>query len=292
MKDNSHIQSLVAMGLNVLEAEVYSHLLKQSPLTGYGIAKALGKACANVYKAIDNLTEKGAVIVDDGGARQCRAVPAKEFLVRVEREFVQHRKEAEEALERLPGPGDDAGIYHLRSAAQVIECCRRMFAEAKQVVRADLFPDALTELRDDIAAAAERGVQVVIKTYRPAKIDGVEILVEPDSNTVHERWPGQWIDISSDGSQYIMAFLSADSRSVIQGVSSTSPILSYIHFDRLVNEIGYTALKIAFTSGASHEELNKTFERTREYFAPNVAGYDRLLRQASLANETVAEPRR
>jgi sugar-specific transcriptional regulator TrmB len=274
------------MGLNALEAEVYTHLLRQSPLTGYGVAKALGKAGANVYKAIDSLAEKGAVIVDDSGARQCRAVPAKEFLVRVERDFARHRKDAEAALERLPSPGDDTGIYQLRSAAQVFERCRRLFAEAESVARADIFPDPLDELRDDIAAAAERGVQVVVKTYGPAEIDGVEILVEPEAGTVLERWPGQWVDIAIDGSRWVMAFLSADSRSVIQGVSSASPGLSYIHFDRLAHELGYTALKIAFTSGASRDELIQTFTRTREYFAPNAAGYARLLQQAVSFEDT------
>ena len=269
-----------------MEAEVYTHLLKQSPLTGYGVAKALGKACANVYKAIDSLAEKGAVVVDDGGTRQCRAVPAKEFLVRLERDFARHRKDAEAALGRLPSPGDDAGIYQLRSAAQVFERCRRLFAEAERVARADIFPDPLDELRDDIAAAAERGVQVVVKTYRPSEIDGVEILVEPEAGTALERWPGQWVDIAIDGSRYVMAFLSADSRSVIQGVSSASPGLSYIHFDRLAHELGYTALKIAFTSGASRDELIQTFARTREYFAPNAAGYARLLQQAASFEDT------
>jgi sugar-specific transcriptional regulator TrmB len=188
-------------------------------------------------------------------------------------------------LERLPSPGDDAGIYRLRSAAQVFERCRRLFAEAKRVIHADVFPDPLEELRDDIAGAAERGVQVVIKTYRPIEIDGVEILVEPEAAKALERWPGQWVDIAIDGSRYVMAFLSLDSRKVIQGVSSASPGLSYIHFDRLAYELGYTALRIAFTSKASRNELIRTFAHTREFFAPNAAGYARLLQQAAAFEE-------
>jgi sugar-specific transcriptional regulator TrmB len=285
MESNLHIQSLAAMGLSPLEAEVYAHLLKRSPMTGYGVAKALGRTGANVYKAIDSLARKGAVVVDDGGTRQCRAVPAKEFLVRLERDFVRHRRDAEATLERLPSPGDDAGIYRLRSAAQVFERCRRLFAEAKRVIHADVFPDPLEELRDDIAGAAVRGVQVVIKTYRPVEINGVEILVEPEAAKALERWPGQWVDIAIDGSRYVMAFLSLDSRKVIQGVSSASPGLSYIHFDRLAYELGYTALRIAFTSKASRNELIRTFAHTREYFAPNAAGYARLLQQAAAFEE-------
>ncbi len=80
-------------------------------------------------------------------------------------------------------------------------------------------------------------------------------------------------------------FLSLDSRKVIQGVSSASPGLSYIHFDRLAYELGYTALRIAFTSKANRNELIRTFAHTREYFAPNAAGYARLLQQAAAFEE-------
>jgi acetylornithine deacetylase/succinyl-diaminopimelate desuccinylase-like protein len=119
----------------------------------------------------------------------------------------------------------------------------------------------------------------------PVEIAGVEILVEPEAKKALERWPGQWVDIAIDGSRYVMAFLSLDSRKVIQGVSSASPGLSYIHFDRLAYELGYTALRIAFTSKASRNELTRTFEHTREYFAPNAAGYARLLQQAAAFEE-------
>ena len=54
MAIDKHIQSLVAMGLNVLEAEVYTHLLKESPLTGYGVAKAIGKPVKMIFTREDD----------------------------------------------------------------------------------------------------------------------------------------------------------------------------------------------------------------------------------------------
>ena len=99
------------MGLTVLEAEIYTHLLKDSPLTGYGVAKALGKPTANVYKAIESLADKGAVVVDDGGTRVCRPVEVKDFLSRLERDFRRHKREAQRSLGRLPGPGEDTPSF-------------------------------------------------------------------------------------------------------------------------------------------------------------------------------------
>lgn len=279
MANGKHIQALVEMGLNVLEAEVYAHLLKESPLTGYGVAKALGKPAANVYKAIDTLADKGAVIVDEGGTRQCRAVPANEFLMRLERDFTLHRKEAAAALRHLPGPGEDTRIYQLRSRGQVFEQCRQLLADAKRVAHLDIFPDPLKELRPDVAAAVARGVEVVIKTYGTVDVEGAEILVEPDAALILARWPVQWVNVVVDASAFTMVLLSADGREVVQGVCTASPYLSYLHQGRLANELAYTALKIAIEGGASHDDLLRTFEHTRQYTVLDTPGYERLLQQ-------------
>jgi sugar-specific transcriptional regulator TrmB len=280
------------MGLNALEAEVYSYLLRDSPLTGYGIAKAIGKPAANVYKAIDTLSEKGAVIVDDGATRQCRAVPARDFLMRLERDFSHHRREAEEVLGRFPAPGADTRVYQLRTWPQILEQCRQLLGTATQVVQMDIYPDPLLELKDDVAAAAGRGVQVVGKTYRPVAVPGMEVLIEPDSALILDRWPGQWVDVVADGSQFVLALLGADGTNVVQAVWSASPFLSYIHYGRLACELGYTALKIDIRRGAEHEELLSTFSRTYEYFKLDNPGYDRLLQQIGSFQTTKKENKR
>lgn len=289
MPGDTHIQSLMAMGLNALEAEVYTHLLKASPLTGYAVAKALGKPVANVYKAIETLSDKGAVLVDEGGARRCRAVPAKEFLARLERDFSRHRKEAEAVLAHLPAPAEDARIYHLRSRGQVFEQCRRLLAEARREVHIDIYPDPLAELRADIAAAAQRGVQIVIKTYDAMEIPGVEILVEPDAPLILERWPVQWVNVAIDHSRFTLALLTADGEDVVQAICSASPYVSYIHHGRLAFELAYTALRIDFERGASREELLHTFAHTKDYVVLDSPGYDRLLRQIAQVQFTKME---
>lgn len=279
MANDTHIQSLVAMGLNALEAEVYTHLLKQSPLTGYGVAKALGKAAANVYKAIDTLAEKGAVIVDDGATRQCRAVPAKDFLERLQRDFVRNRTEAEAVLSRLPGPGEDTRVYQLRSRSQVFEQCRQMLATAEHSARIDIFAEPLVELRPEIEAAVERGLSVVVKTYKPAEIPGAEVVVDPDAALTLDRWPGQWIDLVTDGSRFTMALLTSDGSEVVQAVWSASPHVAYIHHNRMACEMAYTAIKIDIESDAGRDEILRTYARTQEYFALDNPGYERLLKQ-------------
>jgi len=68
------VKALADLGFTNLEAEIYAFLLQESPATGYRIAQAIGKPAANTYKAIQSLEQKGAVIVEAGSSRMCRAI--------------------------------------------------------------------------------------------------------------------------------------------------------------------------------------------------------------------------
>src|SRR5262249_37024015 len=101
------IPSLTGLGFTELEAEVYIALLRASPATGYRVAQSIGRPVANTYKAIESLQHKGAVLVDEGASRLCRAVPAEELLAQLERTFRRRRQTAADALASLQAPPDD-----------------------------------------------------------------------------------------------------------------------------------------------------------------------------------------
>src|SRR5262249_31837414 len=147
------VQALVALGFTGLEAEVYAYLLAEAPATGYRVAQSLGRPVANVYKAIEALESRGAIIVDQGETRQSRAVPADELLKRLEREFQSRQAIAKDALAGLKPAPEDERIYQLRTREQVFERCRSMLDRSKALIVADLFPDPLEVLRPGIEAA-------------------------------------------------------------------------------------------------------------------------------------------
>src|SRR4051812_48967141 len=88
------VSALEELGLSGSEAAVYAYLVQHSPATGYRVAQAIGKPVANTYKTIASLEEKGAVLIDDGETRACRAVPAEEFLARLDSQFRDRRARA------------------------------------------------------------------------------------------------------------------------------------------------------------------------------------------------------
>ena len=267
------IESLVKLGLTALEAEVYVYLLGHSPESGYGVAKALHKAAPNIYKAIETLEGKSALIADRGDTQTVRAVPAKEFLAVLERRFQRRHREAAESLSRIPEAGPDARIYQVSSREQLIEHCHQLLESAECVVLMDAFPLPLDMLRDDMAAAASRGVDVFVKVYAPDTISGVELILDPDYERTRSRWPEQWIDCVADGSRYLVGLLSPDGERVLQAVRSASPYLAYLHHARLACELGYAALKTGVSEGADGETLHGIYQRTTRYFAINAPGF-------------------
>src|SRR5579863_6738164 len=148
MPSSDPVHSLAQLGFTNLEAEIYAFLVSESPATGYRIAQAIGKPAANTYKAIQTLERKGAVVVEDGASRQCRAVPVDELLGRISREFHTHRDHAARALRELGQPKADDRVYQIRSLDGVLQRLRQMLVEAKGVVLASIPAVILSQVRE------------------------------------------------------------------------------------------------------------------------------------------------
>jgi hypothetical protein len=258
------------MGLTSLEADVFAFLLTGSPATGYRVARALGKPAANTYKAIESLEGKGAILVEEGPSRLCRAVPVHEFLAAMERRFKEHHTRVARALGDLEAPADDDRVYKMRSRPQVLERCRSMLHRGRQVVLLDIFPKPLEALRADIEGTASRGVNVVMKAYKPATLKGVEVVYPSGGEEIIQRWPGHWLNVVVDGREHLLSLLSPEGEGVHQAVWSGSPYLSWIYHRAICSEIIQTSMEGMMEQGAPIEQIRKVFARFRQIMASAV----------------------
>lgn len=301
MKTEESVEVLTRLGFTGLEAEVYAYLLTELPSTGYRVAQALNRPVANVYKALEALESKGAVVVDQSETRLSRAVPADELLKRLERDFSQRAARARDVLESMkPAPGDSR-VYQLRTREQVFERCRAMLRRAESLVIADLFPDPLGVLRVDIEAAAARGITAVVKSFEPARLEGVTVVENPGGPELVERYPGQWLILTVDGAELVIASLAKDRRTIHQAIWTESPTISWIvhtsfaaemMFCELTNQIAVTndldSLKRAvrpFVQPGTRfprehaSDVEATMATLSRCFSQGLAGYQALLRQ-------------
>jgi sugar-specific transcriptional regulator TrmB len=274
--DAATTQPLVALGFTTLEAEAYAFLLRESPVTGYRIAQALRRPAPNIYKALESLELKGAVLVEDGDSRLCRPVPPDELLSQLERRFHEHRARAERVLSQAPGEAEDDRVYTLRSAGQVLERARRMLRGCAEIVLADLFPLPLDSLRPELEAAAARGVQVAVKAYAPAEVSGARVVLDAVPDRALERWPGQWLNLVADGREHLIAFLASDGRAVHQAVWSGSTALSWVYHSALSSEIVLDDVRNRLRQGADVEDVKRAADAAEELRALHAPGYREL----------------
>jgi sugar-specific transcriptional regulator TrmB len=275
-------QALVDLGLTRLEAEIYTYLLAESPATGYRVASGLGKPAANTYKAIESLAAKGAIVVDDGQSRLCRAVSPGELLGRFERAFRSHRDRALESLSEVQGSQGDDRVYQLKSPEQVFERCRLMLAEAEQIALADLFPAVLREVKPDFERAAARGLTVDAKVYEPVDLVGVNVSVDPSGESTLQRWPGCWLNLVTDGASHLLAFFNSDLSRVHQAVWSGSAYLSWVYHSAFGAEFALAAMTQMLSSGKSANETLQWLDKHRQSSGREAPGYRAL--QARFGN--------
>jgi len=273
------VEALVKMGLTPLEAEIYAYLARGPVSTGYGIAKAIGKPTANVYKAVRTLQMKGAIVVDGGETQICRAIPPQELLERLDRQFQGHRDRAAEMLSRLPAPSPDARVYRLSSVTQVMERCRSMIASATQEMAVDAFPAPLDLIVPDLEEAARRGIDVIVKAYAPLEIAGARVVIEPEADRVSARWPADWCNVVVDGSQFLVALLKRDGAGVVQAIWSESPSLACIVHGYLFQEFITTLMNRALRDETDIETLRRRFREAHALAPRDTPGYRQLLQE-------------
>jgi len=243
MNSKNSFKPLVELGLTDLESQIYAFLVENSPATGYRIANKINKPTANTYKALRSMQGKGIVIVEDSKPQAFRAVPTAVLLERLEKRFQKMKSLAAAELANLKPAAEDEKVYRLHTADQVFERFRDMLRRGEKFVLLDLFPDAVAELREEIEAAAERGVHVILKLYRPEEIRGCISVVEPTGEEIIAHWPGVAANCFIDGREHLIAFLAPDMIEVYDAIWSRSTLISANFHGALFSEILLMAFK-------------------------------------------------
>jgi len=278
---SAHVESLTELGFTQLEAEVYVFLLQSETATGYGVAKALGRPTANTYKAIASLESKGAVMVDDGETRVCRAVPSHELLARLDREFQARRVRAESSLEALHGHEGDDRVYQLRTRAQVLERTRSMLGRACGRVVVDAFPGALDQVADALVETAARGISISLLAYEPdVTLDGIDVVPVDEAPRVLEGWPGDQLNVNVDAEEHLLALLARDDGGVLQATWSHSAFLSCLHYSGIACEIAIQRVRGAIHAGRGEAAMVEAAYDTQSLLSGNTpTGYATLRRR-------------
>ncbi len=250
---------LTSVGFSALETDVYWALLQEPGSSGYRLAQMVGKQAANIYKALDSLRTKGAVLADESTRPTTYvALPIREYMDAKRRDLENLQEQIESELEDVASLPAHGGIFELTAVAQVYERCRELLRNAKTVVLLNVDARPLEELRGELNAAADRGVRVLIKTRAPT---GARDLTETGP-AVSERFPGgEELAVAVDFKEYVQAFLKSDGSDVEEAI--------WIRHPRLASKIGWlfqsdftlTRVRVMVQAGKEVKEIGREMHR-------------------------------
>jgi sugar-specific transcriptional regulator TrmB len=277
MKKENSIKPLVELGFTDLESEIYTFLVENSPATGYRIANKINKPTANTYKALRSLVSRGIAIEENSTPQSFRSIPIAMLLDRLESRFQKMKSLAAFELSNLKPAEDDEKVYRLHTVDQVYERFREMLKRCKKIALMNLFPVAVAELKGDIEATAARGINVLLKLYQPAEIQGCFIGVEPTGSEVMSRWPGIGANGIVDGREHLIAFLSSDNSRVHDAIWSKNIIISANFHSALFSEI----MLCAFSEILKRDDVKLPEKYVQMYAikSQEVPGYSILMKR-------------
>lgn len=273
---------LISLGLNDLEAEVYLLLLKDNALTGYKIGKSLGKPTANVYKAIESLSKKGAIVVEDKNSSLWKAVSINEFCLLIESGLKRKTAEAKKLLNKPKSESYDEKIYHLHSVDLVIEKSKNMLSRAKTVAMIDAFPKVVPVLIEDIKKAAGRGVDVYLQVYEPVEVKGARVLLIDSFQNVLQYWKSQQLNLIIDGQEHILALLDEEMSNVHQATWSRNLYLSSMLHMGFSNHYATFSIRQVTASKSFEKDVKKILEEQKMLSSGKIPGVEEMLQRLGI----------
>ncbi|MDA3952293.1 MAG: hypothetical protein PF485_01505 [Bacteroidales bacterium] len=237
MEAKTHIfNNLSDLGFNFLESEVYLELLANEPMTAYRVAKQINKPTANVYKAIDSLSQKGAVLIEDNKNRKCKAVSPEEFINHLEKLMLSKTSNLKEQLKDIGKVYYDERTYAIESVPLVFERFNSMMSKCKKIAVIDIFPEPLEKVKDIIEKAIERGVEVHIQVYKLIEIKGANIAYTEVASEALQYWQSQQLNLVTDGEEHLLALMNNSLSKVLQAKWSNSLYVSCLLLGGFIRE--------------------------------------------------------
>jgi sugar-specific transcriptional regulator TrmB len=277
MTNEQQIAKLKQLGFNQLEAEVYVFLLTNPATTAYKVGKSLNKPTANVYKSIDSLAAKGAVLIENNKSKICKAVRPGEFLNHYRNSFLTKTDELAYLLHDLKEDPYDENTYTIKSVPLIIERFNQMMQRAKVIAVIDAFPDVLELVVPAILEAINRKIEVYIQIYKPIDIPGADLAMAKIASKSLSHWDSQQLNLIIDGEEYLVALMDSSIKKVLQATWSNNYYMACILHAGRMHEQTIIKLNAIKNKDNYEEEVKRILQRQIYFYNSNIPGFDKLL---------------
>jgi sugar-specific transcriptional regulator TrmB len=256
------IDKLVQIGFSEYEAKAYVALLRESPVTGYQLAKTSGVPRSMIYEVLGKLTARGAAMtLRKEGSTQYAPVPAGEFLAQLQHEQDALIGSLEEELAGLDAVSDLDYVWNIEGHENVMAKARDMIGQACERIYLSLLPATFPALQEALQRAIGRGVQVVLYSTGELDLPGGRVIANPVPGEVHERVEGLWLVLVADAKEVLVGELLTENRA--RASWTGSPLFVFIAEHHLRTDLYLPRV----LSLLGEQALSLIQEQDRELFA-------------------------
>lgn len=160
------IEALQKIGFTLYEARVYKALVSYPNTTGYEIAKNSKVPRGKVYEVLENLVERGSILLINEADRQIyQALPYKLLLSRYSKEVNDVVLMLNKNLEKLENQEDEKPFINLKNHKQIFVRIKEMCSEAKDSILITGFENELIHIKDELQSAEKKGVTIFLLEF-------------------------------------------------------------------------------------------------------------------------------
>ena len=246
------IDKLVRIGFSEYEAKAYVALLRESPVTGYQIAKLSGVPRSMIYEVLGKLVARGAAMtLRKEGSTQYAPVEATEFLDQLHREHEGLVASLKDDLVLLDSTSDLEYVWSIEGHENIMAKAEEMIDQARGRIYLSLLPATFPALRHALVGAIGRGVQVVVYSTEDLDLPGARVIANPVPEEAQERVEGLWLVLVVDGQEVLIGELLTQNRA--RASWTGSPLFVFVaehhlrtdlYLPRVLSLLGEQALEL------------------------------------------------
>ena len=256
------VDKLVRIGFSEYEAKAYVALLRESPVTGYQLAKLSGVPRSMIYEVLGKLTVRGAAMtLRKEGSTQYAPIPAQEFLEQLQREQDALISALEEELSDLDATSDLDYVWNIEGHDNIMAKAEEMLAQARDRIYLSLMPATFPSLQPSLERAIARGVRVVVYSTVSLDLPGGRVIATPVPEATQERIEGLWLVMVIDGQEVLVGELLTENRA--RASWTGSPLFVFIAEHHLRTDLYLPRV----LSMLDDQALDLIQEEDRELFA-------------------------
>lgn len=254
-------------GFTKTDALVYINLLKNGRSSGYKIAKDISLSRSSVYSSIDNLYKNGYIFMSDGTTKEYEAKSPELIFNQIEKDTVNHIQVLKKELARMMLKEEKEFIYNVSGNENQLQKVREMvdYAQVEIYLNTDFNLDFV---REELLAAVERGVRIIVFSFKKIAVPDPKIEVYSRSDEDEKEYPSRRFMLVADMKQTLIF----DHRNESVGLYSNNCLMvkmtaEHIHSDIYLTEYesqnDYQQVRL----GTIHELNNDLFKIEKEKMA-------------------------